>query len=210
MLPRPESVAGVSCPKGKVMGKNLDNELAEAAGIGEDASDIPNDDANMAIPRPTPPSASEPPRKRNIGMLAALLVMVGAIVALFMFGIDDVEVYSMTLEKFAAKQQDYAGRRVRIEGELVPNSLKRRDDPCEYRFKLRDGDARLDVRFPQCVVPEAFVDRGQPGVMVTAEGKMKDGYFEASSILAKCASKYDPKTHTFEGEVQAKAPMPSL
>lgn len=186
------------------MGKNLDKELAEAAGLGDDSPQDRNDDANMAIPQEDAPRGA-PGGKKNLGLLAGLLVMVVGIVSLFMFGFEDVEVYSMTLEKFVAQQEQYAERRVRIEGELVPNSLKKRDDPCEYRFQLRDADARMEVRFPQCVVPEAFQDRGQPGVMVTAEGKMKDGHFEATSILAKCASKYDPKTHTFEGQEQAKA-----
>jgi cytochrome c-type biogenesis protein CcmE len=186
------------------MGKNIDKELAEAAGLGEDHAEEPNDDASMAVPQGL--DDDEAQGKRSLGMLAALLVMVGVIVSLFLFGIDDVEVYSMTLEKFAANQQKYEGRRVRVEGELVPNSLKKRDSPCEYRFRLRDGDARLDVRFPQCVVPEAFVDRGQPGVMVTAEGKMNGDHFEASTIMAKCASKYDPETHTLEGQEQAQAP----
>ena len=191
------------------MGNNLDKELAEAAGLDEDNSKEPNDDASMAIPADRgrdADGADSASKTKNLGMLAALLVMVGVIVALFMFGIDDVEVYSMTLEKFDANKAKYTDRRVRIEGELVPNSLKKRDSPCEYRFKLRDKDARIDVRFPQCIVPEAFVDRGQPGVMVTAEGKMNGDHFEASNIMAKCASKYDPETHTLEGQEQAKAP----
>lgn len=193
------------------MGKKLDDELAEAAGLDEENPYTPpeesNDDAGMAIPQKAGSGSSN---KKNVGLVLALVAMVGAIVALFLFGIDDVQVYSMTLAKFDENKAKYADQRVRIEGELVPNSLKKRlEPPCEYRFRLRDGDARLDVRFPQCVVPEAFVDRGQPGVMVTAEGRMKDGHFEASNIMAKCASKYDPETHTIEGQEQAQAPARS-
>ncbi len=199
------------------MGKNLDKELADAAGIGDDAPDDADHSANdtgdaaesMTLPLP-PPQKGQPPAAprgpKNVGLLAVLLTIVVGIVSLFMFGFKEVEVYSMPLAKFASKQSEFEGRRLRIEGELVPGSLTKRDDPCEYRFRLRDGDARLDVRFPQCIVPETFRDVPEGGVDVTAEGMMKDGYFEATNIMAKCASKYDPKTHTFEGQEQAKAP----
>lgn len=194
------------------MGKNLDKELAEAAGLDDasdrNASEGANHSENMAVPLvPEPPERAGPPAKKaNLGLLAVLLTMVVGIVSLFMFGFKEVEVYSMPLAKFVANQEQYQSRRVRIEGELVPGSLQKRDDPCEYRFRLRDGDARIEVRFPQCVVPETFRDVPEGGVEVTAEGQMKEGYFEASGIMAKCASKYDPKTHSFEGQEQAKAP----
>jgi cytochrome c-type biogenesis protein CcmE len=185
------------------MGNDIDKELAEAAGLGEatdgtssSVAKETSDSESMTVSA-RPPAA---PKKRSVLLLATLLTMVAGILGLFMFGIDDVEVYSMPLAKFTANQAKYEGRRVRIEGELVPGSLKRRDDPCEYRFVLRDGDARLDVRFPQCVVPEAFRDVPEGGVEVTAEGKMNTDHFEASSILAKCSSKYDAKTHTLAGE----------
>lgn len=199
------------------MGKNLDKELAEAAGLGDapddnaDAVADANHPENMAVPLvpedpPPPHRDAQPVKKANLGLLAVLLTMVVGIVCLFMFGFKEVEVYSMPLAKFVANQGEYQNRRLRIEGELVPGSLQKRDDPCEYRFKLRDGDARFEVRFPQCVVPETFRDVPEGGVEVTAEGKLKDGYFEATGIMAKCASKYDPKTHSFEGQEQAKAP----
>jgi cytochrome c-type biogenesis protein CcmE len=78
----------------------------------------------------------------------------------------------------------------------VPGTLSRRDKPCEYRFQLRGGGKDLAVHFPQCVIPDTFRDMPEGGVLVTAEGKLTEGgFFEASLILAKCSSKYDPKSH---------------
>jgi len=89
------------------------------------------------------------------------------------------------------------GRRVRIDGELVPGTLSRRDKPCEFRFKVRANGKQLDIHYPQCVIPDTFRDVPEGGVMVTAEGKLTEaGHFDASLILAKCSSKYDPKTHS--------------
>lgn len=179
------------------MGKDLDAELAEAAGIDDDNL------APMSVPQPAPPPP-EAPRRGNMGLLAALLAMVGGIVVLFFFGLKEAPIYSMSLGDFMAKRDEYAGRRVRIEGELVPGSLTKRDKPCEFRFTLRDANAKntpnLDLRFPQCIVPDTFRDVPEGGVMVTAEGTLKpEGHFEATEIMAKCSSKYNPETHELEG-----------
>ena len=61
-------------------------------------------------------------------------------------------------------------------------------------------------------MPDTFRDVPEGGVLVTAEGKLKEsGQFEASQIMAKCTSKYDPKTHTVENAdelKEAEAPQP--
>jgi cytochrome c-type biogenesis protein CcmE len=182
------------------MGKNLDSELAEAAGLGGAG---PEEAANMAVPQPaeSAPEREAPKRRKktNTGLLVMLLLMVGGIVSLFAFGFKEASIYSMPVADFMAQKEQHAGRRVRIEGELVPGTLVRRDKPCEYRFRLRGGGQELEIRYPQCVVPDTFRDMPQGGVEVTAEGELKEaGYFEASTILAKCSSKYDPETHLMD------------
>jgi len=52
------------------------------------------------------------------------------------------------------------------------------------------------VRYARCVIPDTFRDVPQGGVTVTIEGALSaNGDFEATQVMAKCASKYDPKTH---------------
>jgi cytochrome c-type biogenesis protein CcmE len=97
-----------------------------------------------------------------------------------------------------------SGRSVRVDGILVKGSLMRRDQPCEYRFNIEKGGAVLPVRFAQCIVPDTFRDMPDMKVVVTAEGKLTEtGHLEASTILAKCPSKYEMKEMQREG---AKAP----
>ncbi len=180
------------------MGNQLDEELAAVAGIDEnDAPEVVQPGA-MAVPGSNATDADEK-RKPPLAMLAMLLVMAAGIVALFMFGIDGVAAYSIPLDKLMTEKDQMVDRRVRIEGEMVPGTLRKRDKPCEYRFDIRDKDKKheVEVRFPQCVVPDAFRDVPEGGVLVTAEGSLaKSGHFEATTIMAKCASKYDPETHT--------------
>ena len=183
---------------------DLDRELAAIAGGDGDVADLPMsapaagplEVGGLAVPEPARSRATPAPRG-NLGLLAMLFVMVGGVVTLFMFGFKDAAIYSIPVDKLLASGE--TGRRVRIDGELVPGTLSRRDKPCEYRFSITGAGKVLELRYPQCVVPDTFRDVPQGGVMVTAEGKLDEaGHFEASLILAKCSSKYDPKTHSME------------
>ena len=189
------------------MAKDLDNELAEAAGIDED-------DGSMALPEPPelrvePPHGRESSAKRgnNNVLLAMLLLMTGGVVLLFMYGFEGASVYSMGVDQFLAEKDKHVDRRVRIEGELVPGTLKHRPQPCEYRFTIKGAKSTLPIRYAQCILPDTFRDVPEGGVEVTAEGVLDEaGHLEADLIMAKCSSKYDKETHTLEGKPQAKAP----
>jgi len=192
------------------MSKKLDDELAAAA---EEAEEI--DAKDEEAPSSTPglsrsaQSAAGPARQgsRNLGILAALLTMVVAVVALFLIGFKEAAVYATPVDKLMSDKSALVGRKVRVEGELVPGTLVKRDQPCEYRFSVhgQDKNVVLPVRYPQCVIPDTFRDVPGGGVQVTIEGAMTaQGDFEASLVMAKCASKYDPKTHQMQESPSAE------
>jgi cytochrome c-type biogenesis protein CcmE len=174
------------------MSKNIDEELAAAAGLDEDGApeaagsdpgaepsgeaDPVAENGTMAVPEPAdmrPEPAGETP-SRNLGFLLALLVMAAGIVVLFTFGFKEAAIYSTPVEQIIAKGDEMIGRRVRIEGELVPGTLRKRDQPCEYRFIIRgQGKGKqLPIVYPQCVIPDTFRDIPDGGVLVTVEGAM--------------------------------------
>ncbi len=174
----------------------LDEELARAV-VEAEAVD--------PIAPPAPPSkrspADHPKPKRNLGLLIGLLVMVGGLVTLVMTSFEDAAIYSKTVDQLLKEQEKLSGRNVRVEGALVKGSLMRRDDPCEYRFRIQKNGAELAVHYPQCVVPDTFRDMPGMDVAVTAEGKLaEDGHFQASHIMAKCPSKYEMKEKAARGE----------
>jgi len=198
--------------------EGLDDELAEAAGLEESSasSDVLEHPGVMSVPSRLAADANGSneharrggarPRSGSLSLLATLLVMGAGLVALFMFGFKDAAVYSVPVDKLLSDQGS-VNKRVRIDGELVPGTLTRRDNPCEYRFKVRGEGKELEIRYPQCVIPDTFRDVPQGGVMVTAEGKLNEGgHFEASLILAKCSSKYDPKSHQMDLPPNGKTP----
>lgn len=136
-------------------------------------------------------------KSASLGLLAILLCMGAGIALLVLFGFKEAAVYALPVSELKSRSAELEGRRVRVDGELVPGSLSKKDDPCEYKFTIQASGATLDVRYPQCVVPDTFRDRPEGGVKVTVTGSLqKQGDFEATEILAKCASKYDPKTQT--------------
>ena len=140
------------------------------------------------------PSRRDDKPKRHLGLLIALTLIAAAIIAAMAFSFNDAAVYAKTVDQLLAQRDHLTGRRVRVEGALVHGTLKKRDEPCEYRFEIESAGKTLPVRYPKCVLPDTFQDRPETNVKVTAEGFLtKDGYFEATLIMAKCPSKYEKR-----------------
>lgn len=165
--------------------------------------------ATAADAAPTEPE--RPQSKRNVGLLISLLVM-GAGVLAFVLGQDsDKLVYSKQVDEVVGAEDALGERNLRVQGILVHGSLMKREDPCEFRFKIRpkndpEGQA-LDVRYAQCIVPDTFRDVKGMDVEVTAEGKLAAAeasagtkYLEAKHIFAKCPSKYEMQQRQAAGE----------
>jgi cytochrome c-type biogenesis protein CcmE len=175
------------------MSSKLDAELAEALAQTDAQQN------SVAAARPAPLAEARPSERagsRNVGLLVTLVGISGALVALFLFGFKNAAVYAITVDDLVAGKDKLAGRKVRVEGELVPGTLVKRDQPCEYRFTAHGPKSQLPVRYAQCVVPDSLRDVPEGGVQVTVEGTLTpQGDFEASLVMAKCASRYDPSTH---------------
>jgi cytochrome c-type biogenesis protein CcmE len=183
----------------------VDDELAKA--IEDSEASAPAEDA-VPVTRSAPLSPGSP--KRSLGLLAALLVMGGGILTLVLTSFDNAAVYSRPVDVLVKEKQKLLGRNVRVEGALVKGSLKRRDQPCEYRFSLSKGGVSVPVRYAQCIVPDTFRDMPGMDVSVTAEGTLaQNGDFEATQIFAKCPSKYEMRDRAGRGEQAPHAAAPA-
>jgi len=191
----------------------LDEELAQAVEQGEAQSEAGSgqdpafaQSLGEAPPAPAVPSHS----KRNLGLLAALLVMGAGILTLVFTSFEDAAIYSKGVDELVSQREKLATRNVRVEGLLVKGSLMRRDQPCEYRFRMEKNGTELAVHYPQCIVPDTFKDMPGMNVAVTAEGKLSEsGHFEASHIMAKCPSKYEMKELAAQGKAAPHAAGPA-
>jgi cytochrome c-type biogenesis protein CcmE len=150
--------------------------------------------------------------KRWVGpaIASGLAMVAAAIAALVLTGMQDNAIYSKPVDQLLAQKARFAGRPVRAEGNLIHGSLMKREQPCEYRFSIAKNGVELPVRFAQCVVPDTFRDVPDLDVGVTVEGELQsDDTFEATSVLAKCPSKYEMKQRKDHGEQMPHGPLAS-
>lgn len=179
--------------------EELKNALGEQPGQPSEKSASPSDPPASVIPKAE--ARTRERSKRSWGLLVGLITMGVAILAIVLTGIDSAAVYSKGVDQLLQERERFVARNVRVVGTLVRGSLLRRNEPCEYRFKLYKGDVQLDVQYPQCIIPDTFRDVPNVDVEVTAEGRLqKDGSFLAHQIMAKCPSKYDMKNKQQSGQ----------
>jgi len=134
-----------------------------------------------------PSSARKPRVKYQIKYLVGLALILGVIGYLIFFGISSTQQYYVTPAELLTKGQTMVGQGVRVGGNLVQNSIQEDVKDSKISFAISDGSRQLQVSY-NGVVPDTFAKATQ----VIAEGKLgSDGTFTASTVLAKCPSKYD-------------------
>jgi cytochrome c-type biogenesis protein CcmE len=141
-------------------------------------------------------------RRVSPALAIGLVTAASAIAGLVLVMMKDNSIYSKPVDELVRDKSRFAGRTVRAEGNLVHGTILKRDQPCEYRFTIEKNGVEVPVRFPQCVVPDTFRDVQGMDVGVTVEGSLlADNSFEATSVLAKCPSKYEMKDRQKNGEL---------
>ncbi len=135
-----------------------------------------------------------------IAIGAVFLLLSGAIAwLLFGAGGGEAFVYSKMVDEVVADPGAFAGRELRVEGELQQGSIRFREDPCEWRFVIQQSERQMSVRFPQCVVPDTF--RDGMGISVVVQGRVQeDGSFVANQVVPRCPSKYEMEQRQQNGE----------
>lgn len=177
---------------------NLDEELAKAIRDSEkEAEQVGTSSATV----------SAEPAQRNVGLLISLVVMGALVLGVVLIGMGgEGKTYSMDVQDML--KSDKKDRDLRIKGQLVTGTLAKRDQPCEYRFKIESGGDQVEIRYPECIVPDTLRDvKGMP-TEVTVEGRLNaSGYFDARHVVAKCPSKYDMDEMKAQGRMMEQVPV---
>jgi cytochrome c-type biogenesis protein CcmE len=99
-------------------------------------------------------------------------------------------VYYLTPTELTAKLEadpTFIDAGVKVGARVVPGSIKRDPGGKEYAFQVTDGSKIVPVVY-RGIAPDTFTD----SVDVVVAGRMgKDGTFQATELLAKCASRYE-------------------
>jgi len=115
------------------------------------------------------------------------IIIVSIIGYLIYTGLRDTMTYYLTVSEVLAKSSEIQNQTIRVGGNVSPNSVQW--DPKDLRLlcKIEDDKSSLNVDY-RGVVPDSF----KPGREVVVEGTYKsNGQFVATTIMPKCASKYE-------------------
>ena len=126
---------------------------------------------------------------KRVKIFVVFIAVIAAIGYLIVSGLEGTFVYSRTISEVRRLGSEVAGQGLRIEGTVMPGSLKKSGTDLQCSFALADSlGETIEVRFDG-MLPDTFKE-GMPAV---AEGKYNPGdYFEATNVLTKCPSKYEP------------------
>lgn len=166
---------------------------SENAGRGEAVSTLTNRPTRVAT---RPSSARVVPRTSTLRkprararFVVAALVIVAAVGYMMYAAIQSESEYHTTTSEISAMGAEAIGQQMKIGGQVVEGSVQQERGSDTMSFVITDGAKELPVTFTG-IIPDAF----QPGAGVILEGKLTaDGQFRADTMLAKCASKYEPK-----------------
>jgi cytochrome c-type biogenesis protein CcmE len=119
---------------------------------------------------------------------AGLIVAAGGYLAVT--SIKETGVYYLTPSEMSAKVAADPSLRdvgIKLGARVVPGSIQRFAGGRQYAFSVTDGAHTVPVVF-HGIAPDTFTD----GVDVVVEGRIgSDGVFRATTLLAKCASRYE-------------------
>ncbi|HCX89604.1 MAG: cytochrome C biogenesis protein CycJ [Deltaproteobacteria bacterium CG12_big_fil_rev_8_21_14_0_65_43_10] len=132
-------------------------------------------------------NAKKTEKRRRLKPIIISFVIVSVIGYLIYTGLRDTMTYYLTVSEVLAKSSEIQNQTIRVGGNVSPNSVQW--DPKDLRllFKIEDDKSSLNVDY-RGVVPDSF----KPGREVVVEGTYKsNGQFVATTIMPKCASKYE-------------------
>lgn len=129
---------------------------------------------------------------KTYGKFAVLVVaIVGTLLWLAAGGISESKTYYKTIGEISQMGPQAYGQRVRVTGDVVPGSIRRNGKEVTFSIVEKGKDLKLNVVYTGSEpLPDTFRDDAQ----AMADGKLEaSGVFHASSIAAKCPSKYEAK-----------------
>jgi len=128
--------------------------------------------------------------KARTKFLVGGVLVLGTAGYLMASSIDETAQYYLTPTELAAKVSDnprFVNTGVKVGARVVNGTIVRDPSGRSLTFKMTDGAQIYDVRYVG-IAPDTFTD----GVDVVVEGRLDaQGTFQATTLLAKCASRYE-------------------
>ncbi len=117
-------------------------------------------------------------------------LIVAAITLLMWSGVNSSMVYYYSVSELHSQSDRLYDKGIRVSGQVAVNSIRLESSRSEVEFRIleRATGQTLPVEY-MGIIPDTFKDRAE----VVVEGKYDstDGIFHATTLLAKCPSKYE-------------------
>jgi cytochrome c-type biogenesis protein CcmE len=127
-------------------------------------------------------------RTAKIGLTT--LVLLTALGGMLWSTLTEGTEYYKHVDEVMHAPEGWYGRRLQLHGYVVKDSILRRRDSLDYRFKVESKGAMVQASYTG-VVPDTFKD----GAEVVIKGTLGPHGFtvEPNGVMAKCPSKYEAK-----------------
>lgn len=135
----------------------------------------------------------------HLKFLVAGGLIIGSIAFLMFSGINDSMVYYYGVSEVLAKGPDIYDKGIRVSGYVSPGTIEK--DSAQSRVKFVVFEKNSDKTIPvvyQGIIPDTFKDHAE--VVVEGSYSSSDKVFHATTLLAKCPSKYEKLQDESEAE----------
>ena len=132
---------------------------------------------------------------RYIKIGATAVVLASAFGFMMWSTLRDGAEYYKHVDEFVAEQQALQGKTLRLEGYVVPGSIRNLPNTMQYRFKIQNNPIRsgdpgnvLDISYSG-TVPDTF--KGEAQVVLPGKLSSDGSHPNPNGMIAKCPSKYE-------------------
>ena len=125
--------------------------------------------------------------RNKLKSLFISVIILSVVGYLIFTGLRDTMVYYLTVSEVLAKSSEVHDETIRVGGNVTPDSIQWDAKDLRLLFTIEDDRSTLHVDYTG-VVPDSF----KAGQEVVVQGRYKgQGRFLATTIMPKCASKYE-------------------
>ena len=132
---------------------------------------------------------------KAIKIAVTCVVLAGALAGLMYTTLAQGTEYYIHVDEVMSSPRDWQGKRLQLHGFVVTNSILRKRDSLDYKFKVQNKGTVVDATY-NGVVPDTFKDTPGTESEVVLKGQLTpDGFkVDRDGVMAKCPSKYQPKS----------------
>lgn len=122
----------------------------------------------------------------KIGLTGLVLVL--ALAGMLWTSLSEGTEYYKHVDEVMGQPEAWYGKRLQLHGFVVDDSILRKRDALDYKFRIQNNGAMVDATYSG-IVPDTFKD----GSEVVLKGLLGPEGFtvEKDGVMAKCPSKYE-------------------